>query len=120
MELLDAHLPYIQIVIPLITALLASSGFWLFLDKTRKTGTLSRRLLIGLAHDRIICLSMQYIRRGWVTQDEYENLFKFLYTPYIELGGNGSANRLMVEVDKLPIRANPRYEKIGDKDVPNQ
>jgi hypothetical protein len=118
MELLDAHLKYINIIIPIITALLASSGFWLFLDKTRQTSSLSRRLLIGLAHDRIICLSIEYIERGWVTQDEYENLFKFLYTPYIELGGNGSANRLMVEVDKLPIRNIPLYK--GDTNVSDQ
>lgn len=49
-------------------------------------------MLIGLAHDRIVYLGMLYIERGCITQEEYE-----------KLGGNGSAKRIMQEVDKLPI-----------------
>lgn len=48
-------------------------------------------------------LGMQYVDRGYVTQDEYENLRTYLYDPYKKLGGNGSAERVMKEVDKLPI-----------------
>lgn len=40
---------------------------------------------------------------GRVTQDEYENLRVYLYEPYERMGGNGSAKRIMQEVDKLPI-----------------
>ena len=57
-------------------------------------------MLIGLGHDRIMFLGMTYIDRGYITKDEYENLYK----PYEKLGGNGSAKRIMAEVDKLPIR----------------
>lgn len=57
-----------------------------------------------LAHDRIIFLGMHYIERGWITQDEYENLYEYLYKPYEKLSGNGSAKRIMTEVNKLPIR----------------
>lgn len=60
-------------------------------------------MLIGLAHDRIMYLGMSYIDRGCVTQDEYENLRVYLYEPYERMGGNGSAKRIMQEVDKLPI-----------------
>ena len=60
-------------------------------------------MLIGLAHDRIMYLGMSYIDRGYVTQDEYENLRVYLYEPYERMGGNGSAKRIMQEVDKLPI-----------------
>ena len=42
--------------------------------------------------------------RGYITRDEYENLYEYLYKPYEKLGGNGSAKRIMAEVDKLPIR----------------
>ena len=52
-------------------------------------------MLIGLAHDRIIYLGMSYIERGWITQDEYENLHDYLYKPYEEMGGNGSAKKVM-------------------------
>jgi hypothetical protein len=63
-------------------------------------------LLIGIAHDRIIFLGMLYIGRGYITQDEYENLHEYLYEPYKKSGGNGSAERIMKEVEKLPIRCN--------------
>ena len=66
-------------------------------------------MLIGLAHDRILYLGMSYLERGdWITGDEYENLHDYLYTPYAKLGGNGSARRVMLEVDnKLKIVSHP-------------
>ncbi len=42
-------------------------------------------------------------RGGYITQDEYENLYEYLYKPYEKLGGNGSAKRIMTEVDQLAI-----------------
>ena len=44
-----------------------------------------------------------YVERGYITQDEYENLRVYLYEPYEKMGGNGSARRVMLEVDKLPV-----------------
>jgi hypothetical protein len=67
-------------------------------------------MLIGLGHDRICHLGMCYIHRkdsngeAYITKDEYENLYEYLYKPYLKLGGNGSAERIMDEVKKLPIR----------------
>lgn len=61
-------------------------------------------MLLGLAHDRIMSLGMEYINRGYITHDEYENLRRYLFEPYEALGGNGSAGRVMQEVDKLPIK----------------
>lgn len=63
------------------------------------------RMLVGLAHDRILFLGMQYIDRGYITSDEYENLYEYLYQPYEKMGGNGSAKRIMQEVNKLPIHS---------------
>lgn len=61
-------------------------------------------MLLGLGHDRIMFLGLKYLDRGWITQDEYENLNDYLYAPYKKLGGNGSAQKIMAEVEKLPIR----------------
>lgn len=58
---------------------------------------------MGLGHNQIMTLGMSYIQRGEITQNEYENLRKYLYEPYVEMGGNGSAERIMREVDKLRI-----------------
>lgn len=70
--------------------------------RSEKDGA-ERKMLVGLAHDRIIHLGMIYIQRGHITQDEYENLQVYLYEPYEKMGGNGSAKRVMEEVRKLPI-----------------
>lgn len=120
----DFIMEIIKLVVMMSTALIASSGFWLYLDKKRNRGRLSNKLLMGMAHDRIVCLSMKYIERGFVTHEEYENLCKFLYEPYIEMGGNGSAIRLMKEIDKLEIFDQQthirRKLKKGEKDVERQ
>lgn len=102
--------PWLQTVLTILGSVLASSGFWAFIQERDKRKTTENKqdavetqMLIGLAHDRIVYLGMCYIERGWVTQDEYENLYEYLYKPYEKLGGNGSAKRIMTEVNKLPI-----------------
>lgn len=92
-------------LIAVIIAVLASSGFWAFLQMIFTKKSASNRMLIGLGHDRIIWLGMHYIERGWITQDEYENLHDWLYVPYEKMGGNGSATRIMDEVKKLPVHS---------------
>lgn len=103
------HTTY-DIVTTLITTIIASSGFWALLEyrlKRRDTiseqRTLQLDLLRGLSHDRIMYLGLKYIRRGCISADEYENLHTYLYLPYVKLDGNGSAARVMAEVDKLPV-----------------
>ena len=87
-----------------MVAVLTSSGLWAVVAKRVDKGDAQRKMLVGLAHDRIIHLGMVYVDRGYITQDEYENLNDYLYTPYEKMGGNGSAKRVMEEVRKLPIR----------------
>lgn len=58
----------------------------------------------GLAHNQIISVGRKYIRRGWITWDEYEDWMTYLVKPYTELGGNGIAERIINEVDRLPVR----------------
>lgn len=93
-----------EVTITIICSVIASSGFWAFLTQRANKKDVSRQMLIGLGHDRIMTLGMQYIERGWISTDEFENLNDYLYKPYVEMGGNGSASRLMKEVEKLPFR----------------
>jgi len=95
---------WIQLIISVIIAVIASSGFWAFLSKLSEKKDVRTRMLIGLGHDRIMFLGLQYIERGYITADEYENLYEYLYKPYEMIGGNGSAKRIMEEVKRLPIR----------------
>lgn len=67
---------WFQIALTIFSSVLASSGLWAYLQKRSETKDVKSEMLIGLAHDRIM---------------------------YLGLGGNGSAKRVMQEVDKLPI-----------------
>lgn len=97
--------PWIQMVTSLIMGLIASSGFWAFIQSKTGNRSLQAEMLVGLGHDRIVYLGMKYIERGYITKDEFENLNDYLYKPYSKLGGNGSAERIMQEVRKLPIKS---------------
>lgn len=93
-----------RMIVTIIGSVLASSGLWTLISKRMDKKDNSKKLLVGIAHDRIRFLATSYVNRGWISQDEYEDLYTYLYEPYKKLGGNGSAERIMREVDKLPIR----------------
>lgn len=94
---------WVQIAVPLVAAVLTSSGLWAVIARRADKGDAQRKMLVGLAHDRIVHLGMVYVDRGYITQDEYENLNDYLYAPYEKIGGNGSAKRVMEEVRRLPM-----------------
>lgn len=94
-------------IIPIIVAIFASTGFWQFvnarIEGRKKKRSAETELMLGLAHDRIYDLCRHYIARGDVTTSEYDNLM-YIYRPYHKCGGNGTGDKLIEEVDKLPIK----------------
>ena len=115
---------WITALVTFLCAVFASTGFWAIIQKRMEKKDNKTKMLIGLGHDRVVSLGMKYIRRGWISQDEYENLYEYLYKPYEDLGGNGSAKRIMQEVNKLPIRdstykAKEVKKKSVSTDTPN-
>ena len=106
---------FIKIIFSILCSILASSGLWTYFLKKSEKNDAKTNMLIGLAHDRILYLGMNYIERGFITKDEYENLYDYLYKPYKEMGGNGSAKHVMEEVDNLQIKNSTyRYEEDND------
>lgn len=101
-----------QIIIAVFSSVLASSGLWTYIMKRAEKKDVKNDMLLGLAHDRIIHLGLVYIDRGYITQDEYENFYEYLYKPYAKMGGNGSGKRIMEEVNKLPIHKT--FDNKGD------
>lgn len=97
-----------EFIVTIVVATLASSGLWsLILYKVQKHDEKKdalTRLILGLAYREITELCIKYIQRGYVTKEEYEDLVKYLFTPYKELGGDGTAEKLIDEVKKLPIK----------------
>lgn len=96
---------WVKTLITVLIAVFGSSGFWAYIAKRNEKKDVKTQMLVGLAHDRILFLGMRYVERGYITSDEYENLYEYLYQPYEKMGGNGSAKRVMQEVNKLPIHS---------------
>ena len=93
-----------EIIITIICSVIASSGFWTFVSKRRDNNNAEVKMILGLGHIKIIDICEKYIERGYITQEEYDSLYNYLYIPYKELGGNGTAERLVQEVKQLPIK----------------
>ena len=96
------------IILTIVGSIFASTGFWAFvtylMQRRDKKVSTEGKMLRGLAHDRICYLGEVYIKQGYISKDDYENLHDYLYLPYEELGGNGTAKRIMDEGKKLPLR----------------
>lgn len=96
-----------ELIVAIVTATLASSGLWslvLYAIQRRDAHKDAlTKLMLGLAYREITVSCMEYIKRGSITKDEYEDLIKYLFDPYKTLGGDGTAERLVNEVKKLPI-----------------
>ena len=99
-----------EIIILLISiggSVFASAGFWSFVtyacNKKDNCKSAEAKMLLGLGHDRILYLGSVYLKEQCITKDEYENLYDYLYLPYKELGGNGTAEKMINDVKKLPI-----------------
>lgn len=98
-----------------LLAIIGSNALFTFLTflitrydnkKKDKNDELKRQsdMLLGLGHDRIMHLCSKYIERKYITQSEYEDLLTYLYKPYVALGGNGTAEKLMREIESLELR----------------
>lgn len=102
-----------EIVMTIIGAVFASTGFWTFLNNIvqdkRTKKSVERTALLGLLHDKVYFLCKEYIKKGYTTIEEYDNL-TYLYTPYEKLGGNGTGKRLYEQVKGLPIREEEEHE----------
>lgn len=98
----------------LVLAVFVSAGFWAgfwkvieilvthFLTKPKITPEI--RLLRGIGQIEIIFFGTKFLEQGYITTEEYDSLKNEIYAPYVELGGNGLAKKMMEEVEKLPIK----------------
>lgn len=101
-----------EFLITIIVAIFGSTGFWSWLQVRFKAKSAEDRLLMGIGYSKIIQETDRYIKRGWISSDEYNDLNRHLYQPYEDMGGNGTAKRQMEIVKSLPATPPP---KKGDK-----
>lgn len=103
---------WIRAVLIIVCSVMGSGAFWAYLQSRDTKKNATTRLLMGMAYDQITGLGVGYIERGWISKDEYEELQKYFFDPYKELGGNGVAERIMNRVSNLPMRSQNRYVEI--------
>lgn len=68
---------------------------------------LIENLIVGvrtLMYDRIKHLANSYLRRGWITSEELEDLISMHSVYHNELKGNGFLDSLMERVKSLPVK----------------
>lgn len=90
---------------PAVTALLGSSGIWVWIKTRSERNNSEDRLLLAVARSQLIEQGREYLKRGYITMDEYEE-YEDQYKLYSDLGGNGLARRIFEQVDDLPMMPN--------------
>ncbi len=73
------------------------------IKEMQKESQLVKAMCLGSLYDRTKFLGETYIKRGWITLGEYNDWFKYLYTPYHDAGGDGTVDKIAAEINKLPI-----------------
>ena len=92
-----------NVIITIIVAVFASQGFWAWLMNHNNKKSARTKLIMGLGYAEICRRAESYMSRGAITKEEYHDFERYLYKPYKEMGGNGTADRMMEEVRKIPI-----------------
>ena len=97
-----------EILIAVVSAVFASSGFWAFMQawlthrKSKNDAeSMERKALLGILHQELKRECKKYIDRGEIHINEYEELRKYIWEPYKGLGGNGTGEELMDAVTDI-------------------
>lgn len=97
-----------DIILAVVVAAFGSTGLWTLINTIvqahieKKKKNPVQDMVLGLGYDRLVHVCNKYIRQGWIDQDDLRDISKYLYIPYIELGGNGTAEMLFNKVKNLP------------------
>ena len=95
-------------VLAIIGAVFGCTGFWTglfaFIMSRLEKKDAKNQMILGLGHDRLRYLCEKHLAEGYISADDYEDLDKYLYQPYKKMGGNGTVEKLMNDVRKLPLR----------------
>lgn len=100
-------------ILAIFAGFMGCTGFWSWLENRKSNKDVNTQILLGLGHDRICYLGKQYIKRGYITPEEHDNLFNYLWTPYSAGGGNGSAAEIVRRVTLLPVQEHSQTQPIA-------
>lgn len=90
---------------PLITTVLSGPGIWAWAKTRTQRNDSEDELLLQVAKNQLVAQGREYLKRGYIMMDEYEE-YESEYRVYSRLGGNGLARRIFEQVDDLPMMPN--------------
>lgn len=90
---------------PLITTVLSGPGIWAWAKTRTQRNNDEAQLLLHVSKNQLVAQGREYLNRGYITMDEYEE-YEAEYQVYAALGGNGLARRIFEQVDELPMMPN--------------
>lgn len=100
-----------EIVYGLMIVILGAPGFWQYaidpiISRFRKKAPPQDRALIGLLHERILDEHEHY-KKQWtetgngISRARYEYIETHILQPYLDLGGNSDATKLVNELKEF-------------------
>lgn len=107
-------------VITLLVGVFGSTGFWTYYSKKQEKNSETykkideieqyvndyidkmKNTMLGVTYVNIVRTCEYWIERGWVEQDDLRDIERYLFDPYREWGGNGTAERLFTQACALP------------------
>ena len=98
-----------EIIITLVGAIFGSSGFWLLIQKLIEKKSALRQMVFGIGYEHLVSVCHKHIEAGYISLDDLEELNHYLYQPYKQMGGNGTAKLLMEKVEALPNTPPSKY-----------
>lgn len=104
---------WIRVITIIAGSVFGSTGMWSFLRSRDTKREATTRLMMGMARETITTHGLAYIERGYITKEEFDELDKYFYKPYVALGGNGTAEKVMAEVSRLPFSSRSRLSGIS-------
>lgn len=106
---MDSHI--MELITAVVISVLGSNGLWALIQSIVGASSAKDRMILGLGHAEIFRQAEHYINRGGITTEELEDLNKYLYKPYKEMGGNGTAETLVNKCKELQIISKTEAER---------
>lgn len=101
----------LELIITVVVAVLGSNGLWTWIQSRSTAKSARDRMILGLGHAEIFRVAEKYIHRNGITLSELDDLEKYLYKPYADMGGNGTAAAIVQKCKELPIISEQEAER---------
>lgn len=108
-----------QLIITVVVAVLGSNGLWAWIQSRSTAKSARDRMILGLGHAEIFRVAEKYIHRNGITLSELDDLEKYLYKPYADMGGNGTAAAIVAKCKELPIISEQEAERRDNHESQN-